>query len=243
MKTFLLTIFVSLALLVSATAGAEALSNDELRKRLSGVLAQLDIKEISDSPIAGVKEVIVGGDVIYATDDGKYVFQGNIYSIEGTITDITEKSRGKLRKELMAGVTDDQTIIFGDKNLENTVTVFTDIDCPYCVKLHNEMDQYNKAGIRVRYLLFPRAGLRSPSFAKAVSVWCADDPRAALTLAKNGDDPEPKTCDNPVESQYTLGREVGVTGTPAIMLESGELLPGYIPAAKLKAVIDQSKQG
>ena len=243
MKTFLLSTLASLALLTSVSAGAEALSNDELKKRVTAVLAQLEVTQINDSPIPGIKEVIVGSDVLYVTADGKHVFQGSIYNIDGGITDITENSRSKLRKALMEGITDEQTISFGKADLEDTVTVFTDIDCPYCVKLHNEMDQYNAAGIRVRYLFFPRAGLRSPGYAKAVSVWCSDDRETALTLAKNGDEVEPKTCENPVSDQYKLGREVGVSGTPAIMLESGELLPGYIPADKLKAVIRKAKQG
>ena len=130
-------------------------------------------------------EVIVGSDVLYVTADGKHVFQGSIYNIDGGITDITENSRSKLRKALMEGITDEQTISFGKADLEDNVTVFTDIDCPYCVKLHNEMDQYNAAGIRVRYLFFPRAGLRSPGYAKAVSVWCSDDRETALTLGAN----------------------------------------------------------
>jgi thiol:disulfide interchange protein DsbC len=241
MKHFLIATFTSLFLL-SGTASAEALSDEELKKRVNAVLAQFDVKEINDSPIPGLKEIIIGTDVIYATADGKHVIQGSVYNIENGIEDITEASRGKLRKGLMAGITDDKTISFGKSDLEDTVTVFTDIDCPYCVKLHNEMDQYNKAGIRVRYLFFPRAGLRSPSYTKAVSVWCAEDQKTALTMAKNGAGIEEKSCDNPIKDQYILGREVGVTGTPAIMLESGEMLPGYIPADKLKQIIEKSKK-
>ena len=187
--------------------------------------------------------MIVGADVLYVTVDGKHVMQGNIYNIENGIEDITEASRSKVRKELMAPVTDEQTIAFGNKDLEDTVTVFTDIDCPFCVKLHNEMKQYNDAGIRVRYLFFPRSGLRSPGYTKAVSVWCADDRNEAMTLAKNGAEIEQKSCDNPIKDQYVLGREVGVSGTPAILLDSGDLLPGYIPADKLKTFIKKSKQG
>lgn len=238
----ILTAAITSLLLFTGIASAEAISNEELKKRVNAVLAQFDVKEIKDSPIPGLKEIIIGTDIIYATEDGKYVFQGSVYNIENGINDITEVSRGKLRKTLMDTITDDKTINFGKADLEDTVTVFTDIDCPYCVKLHNEMDQYNKAGIRVRYLFFPRSGLRSPSYTKAVSVWCAEDQKTALTMAKNGAGIETKTCDNPIKDQYILGREVGVTGTPAIMLESGEMLPGYIPADKLKQIIKKSKQ-
>jgi thiol:disulfide interchange protein DsbC len=241
MKMFMAALAASL-LLFSAAAPAESLSDDELKKRISSVLGQLEIKSVKTTPIPGIKEVIVGSDVIYATDDGKHLMQGSIYNIENGIVDVTEASRSALRNELMAGVTDEQTVSFGKEDLEDTITVFTDIDCPYCVKLHNEMDQYNAAGIRVRYLFFPRAGIGSPSFAKAISVWCSDDRKDALTMAKNGAPVDPRTCDNPVQDHYDLGREVGVTGTPAIMLENGELLPGYIPADKLKTLIKKSKQ-
>ena len=232
----------ALMLAFSTTASAEALSDDELKKRISSVLGQLEVKSVKTTPIPGIREIIVGSDVLYATEDGKHVIQGSIYNIEDGIVDVTEASRSALRNELMAAVTDEQTVIFGKDDLEDTITVFTDIDCPYCVKLHNEMEQYNSAGIRVRYLFFPRAGVGSPSFAKAISVWCSDDREDALTLAKNGAPVDPRTCDNPVQDHYNLGREVGVTGTPAIMLESGELLPGYIPADKLKTLIKKSKQ-
>jgi len=117
--------------------------------------------------------------------------------------------------------------------------VFTDIDCGYCRKLHGEIDQFNAKGITVRYLAFPRSGIGAPSYNKAVSVWCDKDPQAAMTRAKNGETLPKADCDNPVKEQYELGQLIGVQGTPAIIMEDGALLPGYVPAAKLAAALDK----
>jgi len=116
--------------------------------------------------------------------------------------------------------------------------VFTDIDCGYCRKLHADMDKYNAQGIRVRYLFYPRAGLRSESYRKAVSVWCADDRKAAMTAAKTGRPLPARSCVNPVADQYNLGRQLGVRGTPALVLEDGEIIPGYVPPDKLRTMLD-----
>ena len=124
-----------------------------------------------------------------------------------------------------------------------TITVFTDIDCGYCRKLHGEMAGYNAEGIKVQYLFYPRAGEGSPSFAKAVSVWCADDRRTALTDAKAGKSIPDKTCPNPVKEHLELGEKMGVSGTPAIVLENGEMVPGYIPPKRLAAMLKEKLGG
>ena len=128
-------------------------------------------------------------------------------------------------------------VVFSPEKYDHTVTVFTDIDCGYCRKLHNEMNGYHDNGIRVRYMFFPRAGVGSDSYQKAVSVWCADDRNEAMTQAKQGRPLPEKQCENPVREELLLGRLLGVNGTPAIFLESGEMIPGYVPPDKLKAIL------
>ena len=122
---------------------------------------------------------------------------------------------------------------------KHVMTVFTDIDCPYCVKLHNEIPQYEQLGIEVRYMLYPRSGPGTPSFKTAISAWCAEDNAEALTKAKNREKIESLTCDNPVADHFATGQEVGVTGTPAIVFENGELMPGYRPAKDIAAMLKQ----
>ena len=130
-------------------------------------------------------------------------------------------------------------IVFSPKEVKHTISVFTDIDCGYCRKLHNEMHKYNELGIKVRYLAYPRSGPGTPSFIKAENVWCADDRQQALTDAKNGKEVKSKACDNPVKQEFLIGTQVGVTGTPAIFLENGQLLPGYFPAERLIKILEQ----
>ena len=117
------------------------------------------------------------------------------------------------------------------------LTVFTDIDCPYCAKLHREVPQLNKNGITVEYLMFPRAGLGTPSFKKAVSMWCAEDNNKSMTEAKEGRPIDNKTCENPIKAQYQLGQELGVRGTPALITKTGKLIPGYVPADRLTKML------
>ena len=127
----------------------------------------------------------------------------------------------------------DQVVFPATGAKKHTITVFTDIDCAYCRRLHAQIGEYNNLGIEVNYLFFPRAGVGSHSFEKAVSVWCAADRNSAFTTAKAGEEPAPLDCPNPVERHFQIGKELGVTGTPALVAEDGTLIPGYVPPATL----------
>ena len=134
-------------------------------------------------------------------------------------------------------------IVFGPDDAKYTITAFTDVDCGYCRKLHSEMDKYNANGIRIRYMAYPRAGLNSESYNKMVSVWCADDRKAAMNIAKTGASIPPKTCDNPIAEQYALGQAMRIQGTPALILDDGDVLPGYVPADKLVKLLEHRAAG
>ena len=158
--------------------------------------------------------------------------QGHLIDIEAR-KDLTEGKLADTRKLAIEKLGVDQMIIFKPEKSLHKVSVFTDIDCGYCRKLHSEMDQYMAEGITIQYLFFPRAGKGSDSYNKAVSVWCSDDRNTALTVAKKGETPEVKTCDNPVDTHMQLGAEFEVRGTPMIVTEKGNIFPGYVPASKL----------
>ncbi len=200
-----------------------------------------DDMAIADTPIDGLLEVTVGGDILYVNESGEYLLQGKLFDLENR-EDLTEKARSKIRQKVLGEVNQDEQIVFAGDKVEYDVTVFTDIDCGYCRKLHNEMDAYNKLGIAVHYMMFPRAGIPSESYDKAVSVWCAENQQSALTSAKLGQTPAKKTCDNPVQQQYETGRQMGMSGTPAIITKSGYLIPGYMPPQQLKQRLDQLAQ-
>ena len=192
---------------------------------------------VSETPIDGLLQVQINSDIIYVTEDGEYLLQGQIINID-TRANITDQARSSIRMDKLTGLKREEQISFAPDNPSYDLLVFTDIDCGYCRKLHNQMPEYNEQGIAIHYLAFPRAGIGSDSYEKYVSAWCAEDQKAALTLAKNGGQPEPRVCDNPIAKQYDLAREIGVTGTPAIVTTDGTLIPGYVPPTQLRARLE-----
>ncbi len=209
----------------------------KIRAELAKKLGDISLDSIEASPVPGLYEVLMGARLYYVSADGRYFIQGKMTDIE-TGTDLTEAKVSVARKKLIDNVGEDRMIVFGKGDEKYTINVFTDIDCGYCRKLHSQIDDYNDKGIRVRYLFYPRAGVNSESGRKAVSVWCADDRKKALSEAKQGKALAQKNCSNPVADQYALGKIVGITGTPALVLENGELIPGYIPPARLRRLLD-----
>ncbi len=211
------------------------------RKIIAAKFDNVKMKDITPSTISGLYEVIVPPRLYYVSGDGKYIFSGDIVNIE-TSENISRLRRNEAVRKAVAAQGEDSMIIFGDKSLKHTITVFTDIDCAYCRKLHSEIEQYNKKGIRIRYLAYPRAGLGSSSFKKAEAVWCSDDRNAAMTRAKNDLPVKSKTCNSPVAAHYKLGNDMGIRGTPALILEDGSVVPGYIPPDRLAAGLEQMKK-
>ena len=219
----------------AATDGAE-----KVRASLAVLIPHLKVDSVTPSPIPGLYEVTFGNHIVYVTEDGKYLVQGRITNLE-TREPITELRERAFKKALLDRLDEKDMIVYGDEDLPYTVTVFTDIDCPYCRKLHSQVDQYNKEGIRIRYLAYPRAGPGSSSEKKAEAVWCAEDRKQAMTLAKSGGKVPYRKCDNPVREQYRLGQDLGITGTPALVLDDGEIIPGYVPPKQLRAALDKRK--
>ncbi len=226
-------------LILTASAATAQQGDDAIRKALAGLAPGLPIESIKDSPIAGYKEVQAGALLIYVSNDGKYLLDGQLIEIASR-RNLTEASRSVIRRNRLNAIPSDQSINFSpDSEAKYSITVFTDIDCGYCRKLHQEMAQYNDLGIEVKYLFFPRSGVGSHSHEKAVSVWCADDANGAMTHAKSGAEPDPIQCPNPVEEHYELGKQIGVTGTPALFTEDGTMISGYVPAPQLLARLEQ----
>ena len=197
------------------------------------------IDSIKASPIPGYREVAIGGKVVYVSADGRYLLQGSLVEL-ATRDNLTAVSEGALRRGLLDAVPRNRRIVFSPPNPKYRITVFTDIDCGYCRKMHAQINDYMKAGISVEYLFFPRAGIGSESYTKAVSVWCAADQRKALTEAKLDKPVAKRTCANPVTVDYQLGQRVGVDGTPAIFAADGTQLGGYLPPDEMIARLDRA---
>jgi len=224
---------VAAVAIVPGTPAARA--RDAIRK----VNPQLEVDDVTAAPLAGFQQVVVGGQVVYVSNDGKYLMQGSLYDIEAK-KNLADEALAKVRHELMQSMPLSDRIVFAPTaKPKYTVTVFTDVECAYCRKLHSEIADYNREGIEVQYVAFPRMGLGSDDFRKMVAVWCAADPKKALTDAKS-DKPVPeRNCKNPVTMQYNLGQRMGLTGTPMILAEDGTQLGGYLPPAQLRAALDK----
>lgn len=217
----------------AAQPGAKPDVRAEIAKRL-----EIKVEDVRPSAVAGLYEVSSGAEVGYVSADGRFYIDGDVFDM-GSKQNLTEERRMRSRLALMSGVADADAIVFAPKTgARRTVTVFTDVDCVYCRRMHGEMAELNRLGIRVRYLMFPRGGPGSDSWRKAESVWCSDDRRDALTRAKQGEKVASRTCDSPIAAQYELGRQLGITGTPGIITDRGELIAGYATAAYLGAYLE-----
>lgn len=217
---------------------APAADYEAVRDRLSTLISGETRISIAESPLPGILQVRLGSDIVYVTDDGRYLLQGRVLDLD-TRQDITDQAKGRIRRELVDEIDHDDLISFGPADSEFEIIVFTDVDCGYCRRLHQQIEEYNDAGIRINYAAFPRAGIDSETYRKMTSVWCADDQQAAMNLAKSGGTPQPRECEAPVAELYKIGQSVGVTGTPALVTPNGDLIPGYVPPEDLRIRLEQ----
>jgi len=218
----------------ATAAPAPAPAKVDPRETIVKKLGDLKLEDVRLSPVSGVYEVNSGANISYVTADAKYAILGDLLEID-TNVNVSENRRRAIRARMIEAIPDSEMLVFSPKETPKyTITVFTDIDCGYCRRLHSQIAEYNKLGIRVRYMFFPRSGPDTDSWHKAESVWCASNRNDALTRAKNGQDiKSPKCPTDIVKRDYELGEKLQVTGTPAIFLASGEMLPGYAPPGEL----------
>jgi thiol:disulfide interchange protein DsbC len=219
-----------------AAAAADAPAGAPASITIPGVKAP-DV--VRTSPVPGIYEVHRGADIIYMTADGRYVFTGDLYTVANH-DNLTEARRRELRRVLIAAVPESDMVVFSPPDPKYTITVFTDVDCTYCRAFHRQIADYNRLGVRVRYVFFPRTGPNTSSWFKAEQVWCSSDRHAALTQAKLGATLNAKACPNtPVAREYELGKEIGLDGTPGIVASNGTLLGGYLPPDELLTQLKQ----
>lgn len=242
---------ITLSLLVTtfvSIANAKNTSNQPYEQAIQKLTNQtVTVLAVNDTPLKDIKEVVIKNgstsQIVYMSENGEYLLEGQLMDLKSrkNLTELTENS---LRHDLMEDfLQSHKSIDFLPENMTDHITVFTDIDCGYCRKIHQEIEGYNELGIGVSYLFFPRAGLNTTSHQKAINVWCASDQHKAMTQAKNGKDLPPLMCPNPIDSQYNLGISAGVhkVGTPAVVFDNGTMIPGYLPPAAMKQRIEQVK--
>ena len=209
---------------------------EAVQERLGQLIPNRPADSIQASPVAGLYEAIYGTDIFYISEDGKNLLQGDLYNLD-TKKNLTEGKRAGGRLKVIDAIDPATMIIFKPTKTRYVVDVFTDLDCAYCRKLHSEIDSYLAEGIEIRYLAYPRSGYRTRSYFKAVSAWCADDRKMALTKAKAGEDIESKTCNNPVDEHMAAADKLGITGTPTLIMPDGSIVPGYVPAKQLAKIL------
>ena len=227
----------SLILFILIFSVSVSASQDNIREGLKNILPDGTVIElIEPSPIPGIYAVYYGDlQPIYVTQDGSFFIYGDIYKINiNSISNITEKSVAERRKLILQNIPSEELISFKSSNEQFSVIVFTDVDCGYCRKLHNQIDEYNSLGISINYAAFPRSGIGTSAFTKMVGAWCSDNPKDSMTKLKNNSTLDISFCENqPVSKQYIIGKKLGVDGTPAIFSMDGEMFPGYIEPEEL----------
>ncbi|SHF75372.1 thiol:disulfide interchange protein DsbC [Modicisalibacter ilicicola DSM 19980] len=199
------------------------------------------VESVKQTPLEGIFAVrLKSGETLYSDAEGKHFVVGDLFANrEQGLVNLTQQALDHARAERLAEVPREDKVLFrGEQAPEATLKVFTDVTCPYCRKLHEEVPRLNAKGIAVEYLAFPRSGLKSEGARLMAQIWCADNPEEAMSAAKRGEALESSAdCDNPVADQYHLGRELNVQGTPAIVFPDGRMVPGYVPAEQLAAML------
>ena len=220
----------------SGPAAAAGTPEAKVRAALQEVTQGMAADYIGPAPFAGFREVVVSGQVLYVTDDGRYLIQSQPFDLQER-KPVASEGLMAHRRALLATIPVEDRIVFAPPDTKHTLTVFTDIECGYCRRMHQQVADYNRLGIAIQYVAFPRMGPASKDFRDMESVWCAGDRRRALSDAKAGQAVSKKQCDNPVAKQFELGQQVGVSGTPAVFAEDGTQLGGYLaPQQMLEAL-------
>lgn len=245
MRVWGLALATAAAAATAVAAPAGGADDKAVRERIVEAVRKinpnLNVQDVGRTPIKGVREVVVNGQVVYVTEDGRYMLQGDIVDLQARQS-LTERRRDGLRVDVLAKVDKKDMLIYPAKGeTKHVLTVVTDIDCPYCRRFHQHMDEINALGIEVRYLLMPRAGVGSPSYVKAINVWCADDPHAAMTAAKQGKPVEDRKCDHPVDRHMQLAEQMGINATPTSVTKKGSIIAGYVPPKELLQRLEAMK--
>ena len=242
MKISTLWVGLIAALLMSTPLMADP--RDTIREQLIKADARIPVKSVQATDMPSVYEVALdSGEILYAHEAGEFFIVGNLFRIDDQqgIVNVTEQTQNLMRVEALADIPADQKITYpAEGERRTTIHVYTDVDCPYCRQLHDEVAELNEMGIEVSYLAFPRSGPNTATYKTMVSIWCgetAEDRVELMDRVKSGAKVPEKSCENPVFDQLVLGQKMGVSGTPAMVLEDGSMIPGYMPAARIAQML------
>lgn len=237
------TLTSAMMLVLTGSVWAADSAEENIRQKLGQVDSRLQVQSVEPAPVAGLYEVMLSsGETLYADMKGDHLLAGQLFKVdpEQGLVNLTEQKRNVARQAAIQTLDEADMVVYKPEGeVKATLHVFTDVDCPYCRKLHEEVPALNKMGVQVNYLAFPRGGPGSAAHKKMQTIWCATDEarRERMDQIKNGERLEDESCDNPVLDQFMLGQKLGITGTPALIMDDGTLLPGYMPAARLQQLM------
>jgi thiol:disulfide interchange protein DsbC len=247
MKKLIKVMFCGVLMLLPVSVFAQNASDtagQNLREKLTRSLGgasqgQLEVIAIRETPMAGLLEVeLNSGERLFSDRSGDFLITGDLFQATADgLVNLSNESRKLKIVEMIAAVPQEEMIIYRPDSVKEVITVFTDADCTFCRKLHGDIEEILGQGIEVRYLAFPRGGAASSVFPKMISIWCSDDRQKALTQAKNGQNLPERECNSPVLKHYELGNQVGISGTPALVLKDGTVIPGYLDVERLTEVV------
>jgi len=242
-KKQLAAVTVGLLMTSSAFAAVSEEVNTLLSEKLHAL--RVNVQAINESSVKGLYEVVSDGAIYYVSEDGKFLLNGSIYDIDNGMKNLTSSKVEEVRRAntekyfVKIKEFEKDMIVYKADNEKYVITAFTDTSCPYCKRLHADISDYNKLGITIRYLAFPRGGKNSNAYHKMVSIWCSDDPKSMMDREKSNQSIPSLSCENNVIDQYNLGVALGITGTPTLFLEDGTAMPGYLPAKRLIKVLQE----
>ncbi|WP_028115949.1 bifunctional protein-disulfide isomerase/oxidoreductase DsbC [Ferrimonas senticii] len=240
MKKSVASVLVS-ALMAFSVSAATVTDSAAIAAKVKSTLG-VQVDKVVPSPVAGMLQLHTDKGIFYISEDGKTLFHGNLYDLDNRMANLTDAALTEVRRDQLAKL-DGTTIDFPADNEKYVISVFTDISCGYCRKLHDDIAEYNKLGITVRYLAFPRNGQNAGTWDEMEAIWCAADQQQAMTDGKTTSQRLSKTdcaAAKHVATHYQVGGGLGVTGTPAIVTQNGDLIPGYMPPQQLLEALKRS---
>ena len=242
-----LCLLIAGSIVISQTTYAQDTSGTPEQEEIKTALFELigpraASSEIMPSPMEGVYLVDLGDRIVFVSKVGNHLLLGDVFDTQRRIS-LSEEIKQEKALAIVGEIQESEMIVFAPEETKRTITVYTDVDCPYCRKLHREVPALVDSGVKVRYLWFPRSGVNTPSYDKAVSIWCAEDQQTAMDDAKLSDKIVNARCEpNPVADQYVSGQRIGVRGTPTIVVDDGTIIGGYLPAKDLLASLGLSSE-
>jgi len=209
---------------------------DTLQKALG---SRAEVRTVTKTPVPGLFEVNIGGQVVYTDASGRYVLNGELVDTK-TGTNLTEERMAELNRIKWADLPLERAIKWTKGNGSRQMAVFSDPNCGYCKRIEQTFQQMDN--ITVYTFLFPV--LSPDSEVKAKQVWCSADRTKAwrdwmlnkVALTGNG------SCKTPVEENLALGHSLNINGTPAVFFTDGTRIPGAADAATLERKLASLKK-